>query len=79
MRDHKFRHADVTARKPRPKLPKALLWVVVLAVAGAATFAGLRWLQRGSGSQDPKTDSNTIPLKLPPATAPTENAQQNGK
>jgi hypothetical protein len=75
MRDHKFRHADLTARKPQPKLPKALLWIVAVAVAGAAAFAGLQWLHRGSGSQDQKTDSNVIPLKLPPATAPTDDTQ----
>jgi hypothetical protein len=78
MRDHKFRQADLTARKPQPKLPKALLWVVVLAVAGAAAFAGLQWLQHSSGSREQKTDSNVIPLKLPPAPSRTDKAQQKG-
>jgi hypothetical protein len=78
MRDHKFRHADLTARKRQPKLPKALLWVVAVSVAGAAAFAGFQWLRGDSGSQDQKTDSNIIPLKLPPATPPTDNNQQKG-
>jgi hypothetical protein len=79
MRDHKFRHADLTARKSRPKVPKALLWVVALAVAAAAAFAGVQWLKGSSTAQGPTTDPNIIPLKLPPAATPTESTQQKGQ
>jgi uncharacterized RDD family membrane protein YckC len=66
MRDHKFRHSDLTARRSQRRLPKILLRVVGLAAVAVAVYLALQWLWPASGQQHQESDSNVIPLTLPP-------------
>jgi hypothetical protein len=73
MRDHKFRHSDLTARKSSPRLRKVLFRVVAFAVAVAVVYVALRWLWPNAEQPGRESDSNIIPLTLPPKSKAAED------
>jgi len=74
MYDYKFRHKDPSFKETWHTRRRLLLLA-----AGLALVAGLLYgiislgLTRDSGSEVPETDSDIIPLELPPYTEPKEN------
>ena len=76
MHDYKFRQSDPSLQKRKTTLRKTLLAVAGLGVAAAATYGIVQVNPPWQGqSQATESDSDIIPLALPPNTKPDGEAQ----
>ncbi len=76
MYDYKFRHKDPSFKETKHFPRKMLLLAVGLAlVAGVLYGIIFQGPARHSGSEVSETDSDIIPLSLPPYTGPKENTR----
>ena len=76
MYDYKFRQSDPSLQKRKTTLRKTLLAVAGLGVAAAATYGIVQVNPPWQGqSQATESDSDIIPLALPPNTKPDGEAQ----
>jgi len=74
MYDYKFRQKNPSFRETKPTRRKILLVVAGLVLAAGALYGIIfSGPTRDSGSKVPETDSDTIPLELPPYTKPKQN------
>lgn len=78
MYDYKFRQNDLSFRKPPRRFGKILIWLVGAAFLGAALYAATRIdLPWGAGGPGAGSESDVIPLSLPPTSegsqAPTSS------
>jgi hypothetical protein len=74
MYDYKFRHAAAPAGRPKTQLRKLLIRVTAVLVAVAAFYGAflLDDVRAPSGPQS-NTDSDIIPLALPPRFEPPQD------
>lgn len=77
MYDYKFRQSDLSFQKPKRTLLKTILVTAGIGIAAAAVIYGLirsdfPWQAQ---TATPETDSDIIPLALPPHVEPDENPQ----
>jgi len=74
MYDYKFRHAGAPARKSKTQLRKLLIRLTAVLVAAAAFYGAflLDDVRTASGPQS-NTDSDIIPLALPPRLDPPQD------
>jgi len=75
MYDYKFRQSDLSFKKPKKTWHKSLLRAVGLALAAGVLYAIIQLAITGEGDSDvSETDSDVIPLPLPPYVEPEEGS-----
>jgi hypothetical protein len=79
MHDYKFRQSDLSFKKPKKTWHKSLLRAVGLALAAGVIYAVIQLAITGKGDSGiPETDSDVIPLPLPPHVEPEEGSPPDG-
>jgi len=76
MYDYKFRQNDLSVNKPKRTLNRKVLGISGLAVAAASVYGIVQLNFPWQAQTDvPETDSDIIPLALPPHAEPEERTQ----
>lgn len=76
MYDYKFRQNDISVNRPKRTLVRKVLGISGLAVAAASVYGIVQLDFPWQAQTDvPETDSDIIPLALPPHAEPEESMQ----